>query len=138
MKETPRKRRIEARQNLVDKAISIFSPVAAARRLRARLAMEIFSSYDGASKTRRSLKEWNPYGHDADGDILPDLETLRERSRDLVRNNPIASGAIKTKVTNVIGTGFVFKSVIDREAIGLSDEQAEALEATIEREWRLF
>jgi lambda family phage portal protein len=124
--------------NFIDRAVNFFSPVAGARRLRARLAMEIFNAYDGASKTKRSLKEWLPYGNDANSDILPDLAALRERSRDLVRNNPIAAGAIKTKVTNVIGTGFVFKSMIDRHALNISDDQAEELESQIEREWRLF
>jgi lambda family phage portal protein len=137
LKEVTRARR-RVKQNFIDKALAYIAPTRAAKRLRARLAIELFGSYDGASKSRRSLKEWNPLGYDADSDILPDLDTLRERSRDLVRNNPIAAGAIKTKVTNVIGTGFVFKSILDREALNLTDEQAEALESQIEREWRLF
>ena len=138
LKEVRIARRILGKQNILDKALSWFAPVHAAKRLRNRIAMELLGGYDGASRSRRSLKEWNPLGNDADSDILPDLETLRERSRDLVRNNPIACGAIKTKVTNVIGTGFVFKSMLDRDVLNLSDDQAELLEAQIEREWRLF
>lgn len=138
MKEVPRKRRFEIKQNIVDRFVSWAAPTRALERMRSRLAMEIFGSYDGASKTRRPLKEWNPLGYDADSDILPDLEALRDRSRDLIRNNPIAAGAIKTKVTNVIGTGFVFKSMVDREVLNLTDEQADALESQIEREHRLF
>ena len=41
----------------------------------------------------------------ADADLLPALPELRNRSRDLARNNPLAGGAINTVVTNVIGTG---------------------------------
>lgn len=138
MKEVVGKAAPAVRENFIDKAIRFVAPVAAARRFRARLAMEVFNAYDGASKKKRSLKSWVTMGSDADSDILPDLATLRERSRDLVRNNPLAGGAIKTKVTNVIGTGLRFQSRIDRKILGLSDEQAEALESTIEREWRLF
>lgn len=127
-----------AKLNLIDKAVAFFSPVAGARRLQSRMALEMFGSYDGASKSRRSLKEWTPFGYDADSDILPDLPTLRERSRDLVRNNPLASGAIKTKVTNVIGTGLRLQSRIDRGALNLTEEQADAWETKTEREWRLF
>lgn len=124
--------------NLLDRLVGFVAPVAAARRMRARLAMEALGSYTGASKSRRSLKEWKPFGSDADSDILPDLTTLRDRSRDLVRNHPLAGGAIKTKVTHVVGTGFRLQSRIDRDVVNLDEEAADALEATIEREWRLF
>lgn len=115
-----------------------FDPVRGARRLRARLTMALAGGYTGASKTRRGLKEWSPFGYDADSDILPDLPALRERSRDLIRNTPLATGAIKTKVTSVIGTGLRLQSRIDRAALNLTEEQADAWEATTEREWRLF
>lgn len=102
------------------------------------MAMAVANAYDGASKTRRALKEWSTFGNDADTDILADLPTLRERSRDLVRNNPLATGAIKTKVTSVIGTGLRLQSRIDREILPLTDDQADAWESKTEREWRLF
>lgn len=123
---------------IIDRVISYFFPVAGKNRLKSRLAMELFGGYSGASKSRRSVKEWNPGGNDADNDILPDLETLRERSRDLVRNNPLAGGAIKTKVTNVVGTGIRLRSCIDRKALDLSEDQADEWEDKAEREWRLF
>jgi len=84
------------------------------------------------------LKTWFTYSHDADADILPDLPTLRERSRDLVRNNPLATGAIKTKVTNVIGTGLRLQARIDRAILNMTEDEADAWEAQTEREWRLF
>jgi len=133
-----RNKGLKVKQNLIDKAFSYFAPIRAARRLRSRAAMEVFGSYDGASKSRRSLSQWKTLGNDPDSDILNDLPTLRERSRDLVRNNPLASGAIKTKVTGVVGTGLRLQSRIDRDAINLTDDQADAWEAKTEREWRLF
>ena len=124
--------------NSIDKAVAFFNPVAGQRRLKARIAMEMFGGYEGASRSRRGLKEWLPGGGDADTDILTDLPGLRERSRDLSRNNPLAGGAIKTKITNVIGTGLRFQSRVKRDVLGLDDDAADSLERLIEREWRLF
>ena len=126
------------RPNIVDRVVSWVNPVAGKNRLRARAAIELFGGYTGASRTRRAVKEWNPGGNDADNDILPDLDTLRERSRDLIRNNPLASGAIKTKVTNVVGAGIRLRASIDRSALGFTDDQADEWENKTEREWRLF
>lgn len=124
--------------NPVDKLVSYFNPEAGKRRLRSRMAMEVFKGYDGASHSRRSIKEWHPGGGDADTDILDNLPDLRERSRDLVRNNPLACGAIKTKVTNVIGTGLRLQSRIDRDVLSLTEEQADEWEKKAEREFRLY
>jgi len=126
------------RENLLDRVIWYLSPGAGMRRLRARKAMELLSSYDGASRVKRTLKSWTASMADADTDILADLPTLRERSRDLCRNNPLAGGAIKTKVTNVVGTGLGFHSQLDRDVLNLTDDQADDLENLIEREWKLF
>ena len=64
--------------------------------------------------------------------------TLRERSRDLLRNEPLAVGAVNTVVTNVVGTGLTLKSQIDRDVLKMTEEQADAWEAQAEREWHLF
>ena len=124
--------------NPIDKLVSFFNPESGKRRLHARMTMEIFGGYDGASKSKRSLSQWVTSGGDADTDILNDLPDLRERSRDLCRNNPLAGGAIKTKITNVIGTGLRFQSRVNRDVLGLDDDAATRLERLIEREWRLF
>ena len=123
-----RKSRVNVKRNIVDKAFESFAPVKASQRMRARFAMEIANRFDGASRSRRGLKEWNPLGGSPDADILFDLEALRDRSRDLVRNNAIASGAIKTKITNVIGAGLRLRSHIDRDALGMDEEAAGAWE----------
>jgi len=51
---------------------------------------------------------------------------------------PIATGAIKTMRTNVVGSGLVLKSQIDYEYLGLTEEQAQQLESDIEREFSLW
>lgn len=125
-------------QTLLDRVIAHVSPSMALKRMRDRVKLEILASYDGASKDRRSLSSWTTFGYDADTDILTDLPALRERSRDLVRNNPIASGVTKTKLTWVVGSGIRLQSRIDRAALNMSDDQADEWEAKCEREWRLF
>jgi len=55
-----------------------------------------------------------------------DLPTLRRRSADLTRNNPLAAGAISTKVQGVGGTGLKLNAAIDRGLLGLDDEAADA------------
>jgi lambda family phage portal protein len=124
--------------NFIDRAISFISPNAAAKRMQSRIFMAISGAYYGGSKSRRALSQWVVPKGDADQDISPELEILRERSRDLVRNNPLAGGAIKTKVTSVVGTGLTLKSRIDREVLGLDEEAADKWENHTEAEWKLF
>ena len=131
-------KQISITENLADKIVSWVDPVRAMDRLRARAKMAMVGGYTGGSRSRRGLSDFNPKGGSADADILPDLPTLRERSRDLIRNTPLATGAIKTKITNVVGTGLKLQSNIDRDILALDDAQAEALEHNIEKEWDLW
>jgi lambda family phage portal protein len=123
--------------NILDRAIAIFSPSAGLERARDRMSLDALDSFAGASKTRPALKSWFTSRKDADGDLNPELATLRSRSRDLERNNPIAHGAMKTKTVYVIGTGLRPEPSIDAEFLGLTSEQAEALQAQMLREFNL-
>lgn len=105
---------------------------------RERLDKFALGGYTGASKSRRSLSEWKVNAGDADDDILPDLITLRDRSRDLQRNNALAAAAISTKVTNVVGAGFSLLPEPDAEYLGLDDAAFDSLTDQIIREWELF
>ncbi len=126
------------RQNIVDRVVNYFNPAKGMVRLRSRAMMAVANSYLGASTSRRQTARWNPTAQDADTDIVYDLPMLRARSRDLVRNAPIATGALNTETTNVVGTGLRLQSRIDRDIINMSDEDADAWESKTEREWRLF
>jgi len=140
MKAQVRTRRgqIEIRENMVDRLVGYFSPIMAQRRFHARARMAIAGSYIGASRSKRSLKGWPTRQGSADSDTLYDLGTLRGRSRDLIRNTPLATGAINTVATNVVGTGLKLQSRIDRDVLSLTEEKADIWEANTEREWRLF
>lgn len=125
-------------ENWLDKAYRYVAPIKAADRLKARMTLALAGSYIGASKQRRSLSEYVPGAGDADSDLLYDLPLLRQRSRDLMRNNPLALGAMNTVCTNVVGTGLKLQSRIDRDFLKLSDEKADEFESTVEREFKLW
>lgn len=129
---------INVHENFLDRIIAAVDPIRALRRMEARYARAVAGAYIGASKTRRQLSQWNPRTGDADSDTLHDLPTLRERSRDMVRNNPLASGALSTKITNVVGTGLQLQSRLDAAFLGLSEDRADRIQTNIEREWSLF
>lgn len=100
--------------NMLDRVIRVIDPVRYMRRMRVRMGAELLTSYAGADRKGRALREWTPFGKDPDEDLLSELTDFRDRSRDLVRNNPLASGAIKTKVTHVVGTGLRLQSRVGR------------------------
>jgi len=133
------KKTLEVPQNFIDRAINYVDPVRGKARLVARVQTAAASeSWTGASKSRRSMKNFNASNTDADGDILDDRDTLVQRSKDLQRNAPIAGGAINTVCTNVVGLGLKMKSRIDREILIMTDDEAEAWENLAEREFSLF
>lgn len=129
------------RINIIDKAISFISPTTALKRAAARQRLQIinsgYSNY-GASHTKKSLLGWMYGGGSAYEDIQLNLSTLRQRSRDLYMGVPLATGAVKTVRTNVVGAGLKLKPQVDWEFLNLTEEEARKLEATIEREWNLW
>ena len=130
--------KITVRENLFDRLVRYLDPVKAERRFRARAMLALSGSYIGASRSKRSLSQWRTSWGDADSDTLYDLPVLRDRSRDLIRNAPLATGAINTVCTNVVGTGLKLQSRIDREALGMDEAEADAWESNTEREFRLW
>jgi lambda family phage portal protein len=132
-------RQIQApKENFLDKVIKFIDPVRARERLKARWQMTVVSAYTGASKSRRALTTWKTLELDADSAILSDLPTLRDRSADLLRNSPLALGAVNTACTNIIGTGLKIQARIDREVVKMSDDEVDKWESKVEREWRLW
>lgn len=128
--------------NAIDRAIEAVAPRWAANRLQARVGHALVGAYgggyNGASLSRRSLAGWNPLGGDADAQILGDLRDLRERSRDLRRNAPVAGGAIGTSLTNVVGTGLTMQPSINAARLGLTEQQAQAWQAHTGAEFELW
>ncbi len=92
----------------------------------------------GASYARKALKAFIAQSGSPRDDIDPHNFTLRQRGRMLYMAAPIATAAIRTACTNVVGVGLAMKSRIDREALGLSPEQAKAWQKQTEAEWKLW
>src|ERR1035438_1575445 len=91
--------------NAIDRMIGYFSPERGYRRAQYRAATEVFA-YDGAKSGRRT-DGWIAAGGDANTEVGAGLVSLRNRSRDLLRNNPYATKAIAELVGNTVGTGIV-------------------------------
>ena len=92
----------------------------------------------GASWVKKAIKGFTAASGSPREDIDFHNATLRQRGRMLYMAAPIATSAIKTNRTNVVGVGLKLKSRIDREVLGLSPEQAEAWQKETEREFALW
>lgn len=125
-------------QNLLDKAIAYFAPKLAYQRMQARMALAVSGGYTGARLDRASLAAWRTAGGSPDTDIIADLPMLRSRSRDLVRNAPVATGALGTTVTHVVGTGLACTPQIDDAFLGLTEEQAKAWQDDTKRRFNAW
>ena len=131
--------------NLLDRFITAVAPRWGAQRLQSRMTMQLanqfygsIGAYEGASVTRRETNTWNPFGSDADTASIYDLPALRSRSRDALRNQPLAAGAVNTVVTNVVGPGLNPHPVIDAEYLGMSEDESDAWRIHLLREWSLW
>lgn len=95
-------------------------------------------SHGGASRTATWQKGYDSQSLSPKSDIEENRKTLRERSRDLVMNAPIASAAVNSTRTSCIGPGLIPKPKIDNEFLGISKEEKEKLEKQIEKEFALW
>lgn len=92
----------------------------------------------GASLTRRALKSFRPNSGSPSDDINRNNFTLRQRARMLYMASPVATAAINTNRTKVVGTGLTMRSTIDRDTLGAAPEAAKAWQKQAEAEWRLW
>lgn len=92
--------------NRLDKLIAWINPEAGLKRVRNRTAMEMLRSYEAAQSTRRT-ENWKATGADANTESRPVISTLRNRSREQVRNNVYARRTVQAISTNVVGTGII-------------------------------
>lgn len=90
---------------LLDRLIGYVNPEAGYRRVRARAIQEMsLRAYD-AAKTY-STSDWvSASGTSANAEIGPAQKVLREKARDLARNNPYSVRAIDVIVNNTVGAG---------------------------------
>lgn len=93
----------------------------------------------GASRMLRSMVSWLPGLGSPRRDLASsERNMLVARSRDAMRNHLIARAAITRLRTNVVGTGLVCRAQVDTEALGLSEEEGDALNAKLDRIWSIY
>lgn len=114
--------------NIFDRLIESVSPRRAAERAYWRSVMASVRGYE-AAKTGRRTDGWVTSGSSANAEIGPAAARIRARSRDLVRNNPWASNAVRKLASKVVGTG-----IVPRLAAG-TDKQ---LKGRVRDEWNAF
>jgi lambda family phage portal protein len=126
--------------NILDRAISFVSPTRALDRARSRIGLEYAGEiqkrleeraerfgYEGATAGRR-VHGWYAPSTDANVELMGSLIWLRNRSRDLARNNPHAAKALEELTGHAVGTG-----IIPQAKTG-----DEALDKIIDGEWPYF
>src|SRR5262245_56164232 len=96
------------------------------------------TAHSGASYQRKDLANWMPMVQPADAEVLPDLETLVARSRDLGRNHGIASAGFQTLSDNIVGTGLRLATFPDYKALGKSQEWSKEWSRNTEALWRAY
>lgn len=131
--------------NIFDKVIEIINPNIALKREDARRKLSVLKSFSnsgysegGASYSKNSLKGFLGDSKSPFEDIDKNLHVLRQRSRLLYMQAPIATSAIKNVRTNVVGQGLRVKSRIDFKYLGIGQEQADIWEKNTEREFNLW
>ena len=92
----------------------------------------------GASYKRRALRAFFPNSSSPSSDIHDNADILRQRSRMLYMSAPVATSAINTNRTKIVGTGLTLKATVDRNVLGLSPEKAKEWQSKTEAEFRLW
>ena len=91
-------------------------------------------SYQGALISRLT-NDWLATQTSADAEIRTSLRKLRDRSREMVRNNPYARQAKRTTQINVVGTGIKLQSQVQQLRGTKRDDRTNRL---IEAKWEVW
>lgn len=118
--------------NPIDRIIGFFSPEQAVKRasLRAQanvLEAESIRQYEGASRGRR-MSNWRTTSSSANVEIAVGGRVLRDRARDLVRNNPTAANIVSIWTNYLVGPG-----IMPRAATG--EDKLDKLVDEVFEEW---
>ena len=98
------------KRNAIDRVFEYVNPAGALRRYGARAKLQAITKgerkYDGAARGRH-YSDWHSPNLSVNQEVQTALATLRDRSRDLGRNNAYAINAIRAIANNVVGTGII-------------------------------
>lgn len=106
----------------LERALAPLFPSWALRRVVARNTFDaVVRAYEGAGMGRR-MQGWRSGNLSANEETRVSIETLRNRSRDLVRNNPYAAGGLDVLISYQVGCGIIPRSATGDRAL---DKQAD-------------
>lgn len=100
---------------MLDNLIGIFSPATAARRVHARKVLNNTKRSYEAARVDRSTASWVANSQSADRALYGEADRVRNRVRDLMRNNAYARGVRDALVANVVGCGIAPKPAIEND-----------------------
>ncbi len=92
----------------------------------------------GGSGSRRSLRGFVPNSSSPNEDINWNNSTLRQRGRMLFQGAPLATSAINTNRTKVVGVGLSVKPTIPHQRLGMTAEEAATWGRNTEEEFSLW
>ena len=92
---------------------------------------------DGGGRSPLNTR-WVVTPRSASADTLRALPRQRAESRELVRVNPIACGAVGTMCNRIVGTGLVPVPEPDAALLGMTPDEADAWVQGVSREWSLW
>jgi lambda family phage portal protein len=94
--------------------------------------------YEGAAKTSRELATWQPSLRSPDLDLNHDKPMIDARSRDMVRNDGYALGAVASHRDSIVGGQYVLNAQPDFEAMGADEAWAEEFQRVVESKFSLW
>lgn len=89
-------------------------------------------TYSGAKSTGLNVLDWKTSGASVNSELFQAIRPLRERSRELYRNDPYAKSAVNTFVYSVIGKGMSLQAKIEMKRGGKLNDR---LNTQIEETW---
>ena len=143
MKEATSPRRVTAQRNWLDRAIGYVAPSWGLQRVQARLTLaaaerreQRLARIEAAEVSKSRGNTWLTSRLSPNSQLELDLQTARDRSRDLYQNDMLG-GAVDSKVNHVIGTGHTPQARIMAVDGEITEEQADAYNEQLERVYRL-
>ncbi len=112
-------KKITMKRNWFNKAIGVAFPAIALKQAEAQRKLSEFDAetygkrkYDGAAKAKNT-EDWRGVSTSANVEVQADIVTLRNRSRELGRNNGYAKNYFRLMPNNIVGMGIIpsFKNI---------------------------
>ena len=89
-------------------------------------------AYDAGDRFDRSLALWTPPDQSVDQDIIPALETMNARARDVARNDAYIASGIRIHRDSIVGARYRLNAKPNYRVLGLDDVWAREFAEEVE------